>query len=91
VAVLVLSVAGFVLALVAVWIALWQVRDARRVSKLQGDITALEAFLAIELAGSRDKEVLKTWIKLIIERAQQLGSTEILKQIGNRLPGGESR
>ena len=72
---------GLFLALVAVAIALWQVRRARRVAKIEGEIIALEAFLKAELAGKHDKETIEKLLELIFRRVEQLGAQDILKEM----------
>ncbi len=72
---------GFFLALVAVAIALWQVRGARRVAKVEGEIIALEAFLKAELVGKHDKETVEKLLELIFHRVEQLGAQDILKEM----------
>ena len=46
-----LGVLAFILAFVAVIIAVLQVREAQRVTTVQAEIGALSAFLSVELAG----------------------------------------
>jgi hypothetical protein len=76
----VLAAGGFFLALVAIAIALWQVRDARRTCKLEGEIIALEAFLTAELAGERrDKKIIQTLLESIFDRVEKLGAKDIFK------------
>lgn len=77
-----LGASGLFVALMAVAIALWQVRDTRRVSKLEGEIIALEAFLAAELAGRRDHARIEKLLELIFAKVEQLGAKGILEEEG---------
>jgi uncharacterized protein HemX len=91
---IILSLVAVVLALVGLGISVWQVRDAKRASRLQAEIGTLEAFLAMELAGKRRQEILRGLLNKIDERAERLGGTRLMTEIKelqqqNRRPGAE--
>lgn len=74
---LLLASIGLLVALLALGIALWQIRSARKIGKLEGDIIVLEAFLSVELAGRKDKELIQELLELIFNKAEKIGSEEI--------------
>jgi len=76
---LLLAGIGLLAALLALGFALLQVWNARRISKLGGDIIALEAFLTVELAGQKDRKLIQKLLELIFVKVMQIGSMEILE------------
>jgi hypothetical protein len=70
-----LGVSGFVVGLVALAIAIWQVRDARRLGKLQAEITVIEAYLAAELEGQRRPAVLREQFQKLYVRASEVAGS----------------
>ena len=78
---LLIASVGLVAALVALVIACWQIRDARRASRLEGEIIALEAFLAAELAGQRDPARIERLLELIFSKVEQLGVRDVREAV----------
>ena len=84
---LALAIIGFAVALAALVIALLQVRDARRASKLQAEITVIEAYLTAELIGRNDEEILGRRFQELYQRACELaGSEEALRKLVGDIP-----
>ena len=84
---------GILVSLIALVIALWQIRSAKKVHKLEADIIALEAFLTVELNGRRKKEIIQRLLEVIFAKSERLGSKEIseIKKILNETcPGKET-
>jgi Flp pilus assembly protein TadB len=71
-----LAIAGFVIGLVALAIAIWEVRDARRLSQLLAEITIIKAYLDAELEGQRRPEVLRDRFDRLQTRACELAGSE---------------
>lgn len=67
-----LGLAGFILALTAFAVALWQVRDARRALSLQSQVDVVEALIAADLAGRRRPEILEQLFQLLEDISRRL-------------------
>ncbi len=83
-----LAIVGFIIGVIALVIAIWQVgisrreiANARREARLEGDMAALGAFLTAEIAGRKRRKVIVGLISLIEERAKELGSRDVLAEV----------
>ena len=85
-----LAVAAGIVALIALWVALHQVRLARRVAELQADLSLLQSLLAMELAGKRDEAFMTEWARRIMDRAQKLGSRDLIDEVEGVLKSSQS-
>ena len=72
---------GIVIAVVALCITLWQVFAAKRMAKLAADLSALAAFLVVELAGRKRRAFVEGALKLTQERCDELGSRDVLESL----------
>ena len=78
-----LGAAGFLIGIIGLGLAIWQVRSGRHVNRMQGDINTLLAFLSAELAGEkRDAGIVQAYLDLIVAKAEELGSRDVLDCVG---------
>jgi hypothetical protein len=80
---LVLGAAGFAISLLALGAAIWQVRDTRHVSRLQAEITVIEAFLAREFSRHppRPEKLQKQFLELSNRASELAGGVEALEMM----------
>lgn len=71
-----IEIISLVLAIGAMGIAVFQVRQAREVSKLHSEIVAIQAHLVIELAGRRDPDRLKQLLEILFSLVEKLGDID---------------
>jgi hypothetical protein len=69
-----LSLLGLALALAGIALAIGQIRDARRVTRVQAELHIAEAVLLTELFGKREEEVIEKVIGEVIALARELGT-----------------
>jgi acyl-coenzyme A synthetase/AMP-(fatty) acid ligase len=71
-----IEVISLVLAIVAIGIAVLQVREDRRVSKVHGRIVATQTHLTAELTGRRDPDRLKELLQELYSLVEELGDID---------------
>ena len=78
-----LGIAGFLIGLIALVIALWQVRSARNESRVHAELVVIEAFLVRELTDTQpDEQHLSSLFDRLYERTAGLaGGDERLAEL----------